>query len=129
MSEAKIAEVHPGIYEIFLPLPMRPTIINVYLVDCHGAWTLIDTGMNTPDSIATLESAFQQLGIELKNLTTLIGTHHHVDHFGSSATIKERSGKVGNSCCKCVCSLAVPLPHCHAHGSPKGSSTRAGAVT
>jgi glyoxylase-like metal-dependent hydrolase (beta-lactamase superfamily II) len=92
MPEAKIAEVHPGIYEIFLPLPMRPTIINVYLVDCHGAWTLIDTGMNTPDSIATLEDACQQVGFQLKNLHTLIGTHHHVDHFGSSATIKERSG-------------------------------------
>jgi len=51
---SKFTEVHPGIFEIFLPLPMRPTIINVYLVDCHGAWTLIDTGMNSPESVATL---------------------------------------------------------------------------
>ena len=67
---AKIAEVHPGIYEIFLPLPMRPTIINVYLIDCHGAWTLIDTGMNTADSIATLEEAFKQVGTRLEDLNT-----------------------------------------------------------
>jgi glyoxylase-like metal-dependent hydrolase (beta-lactamase superfamily II) len=91
MSATKIAEVHPGIYEIFLPLPMRPTIINVYLIDCHGAWTLIDTGMNTADSVAALEDAFQQVGTRLEDLTTLIGTHHHVDHFGASATIKQRS--------------------------------------
>jgi glyoxylase-like metal-dependent hydrolase (beta-lactamase superfamily II) len=89
---AKITEVHPGIYEIFLPLPMRPTIINVYLIDCHGAWALVDTGMNTADSRATLEDAFAQVGIELKDLDLLIGTHHHVDHFGTSAVIKERSG-------------------------------------
>ena len=89
---AKIAEVHPGIYEIFLPLPMRPTIINVYLIDCHGAWALVDTGMNTADSRATLEDAFTQLGITFKDLALLIGTHHHVDHFGTSAVIKERSG-------------------------------------
>ena len=89
---AKVAEVHPGIYEIFLPLPMRPTIINVYLIDCHGAWTLIDTGMNTADSIATLEEAFHQVGTRLEDLHTLIGTHHHVDHFGGSTTIKKRSG-------------------------------------
>src|SRR5712692_7969242 len=88
----KVAEVHPGIYEIFLPLPMRPTIINVYLINCHGAWTLIDTGMNTADSQAALEDAFQQVGTRIEELTTLIGTHHHVDHFGSSATIKRRSG-------------------------------------
>ena len=91
---AKIAEVHPGIYEIFLPLPMRPTIINVYLVDCHGAWALIDTGMNTPDSVATLEDAFSQVGIRLEDLTVLFGTHHHVDHFGASSTIKRRSPQV-----------------------------------
>jgi glyoxylase-like metal-dependent hydrolase (beta-lactamase superfamily II) len=89
---AKIAEVHPGIYEIFLPLPMRPTIINVYLIDCHGAWALVDTGMNTADSRATLEDAFTQLGITFKDLDLLIGTHHHVDHFGTSAVIKQWSG-------------------------------------
>lgn len=91
---AKIAEVHPGIYEIFLPLPMRPTIINVYLVDCHGAWALIDTGMNTTDSVATLEDALAQVGIGFPDLTVLFGTHHHVDHFGASSTIKSRSSKV-----------------------------------
>ena len=85
----KVVEVHPGIYEIFLPLPMRPTIINVYLIDCHGAWTLIDTGMNSPDSIRTLEEAFAQIGIRIEDLDTLIGTHHHIDHFGASAPAKE----------------------------------------
>ena len=45
----KIVEVHPGIYEIFLPLPMRPTIVNVYLIDCGGGqWTLIDTRLICP---------------------------------------------------------------------------------
>src|SRR5579883_3600276 len=77
---AKLTEVHPGIYEIFLPLPMRPTIINVYLIDCHGKWALVDTGMNTPESLATLEDALCQVGITIRDLDLLIGTHHHVDH-------------------------------------------------
>ena len=88
----KIAEVQPGIYEIFLPLPMRPTIVNIYLIDCHDAWALVDTGMNTPDSVAALEDALAQAGIRLEDLNVVIGTHHHVDHFGTSATIKRRSG-------------------------------------
>lgn len=88
---AKIAEVQPGIYEIFLPLPMRPTIINVYLIDCHGAWALIDTGMNTPDSVRSLEEAFTAVGTRLEDLDVLIGTHHHVDHFGTSSLIRKRS--------------------------------------
>ena len=91
---AKVAEVAPGIYELFLPLPMRPTIVNVYLIDCHGAWALVDTGMNTPDSVATLEEAFATVGIKIEDLDMVIGTHHHVDHFGTSATIKRRSGAI-----------------------------------
>jgi glyoxylase-like metal-dependent hydrolase (beta-lactamase superfamily II) len=87
----KVVEVHPGIYEIFLPLPMRPTIINVYLVDCHGAWALIDTGMNSPESVRTLEDAFAQVGIKLEDLDALIATHHHIDHFGASGVIRQRS--------------------------------------
>ncbi len=89
---AKIVEVNPGVYEIFLPLPARPTIINVYLFDCHGAWTLIDTGMNLPDSVQTLEEVLATVGIKIEDLDVLIGTHHHPDHFGASAEIQRRSG-------------------------------------
>ncbi len=89
---AKVVEVHPGIYEVFLPLPMRPTIVNVYLVDCGGGqWTLVDTGMNTADSVATLEDALAQAGTRVEDLAVVLGTHHHVDHFGASATLKRRS--------------------------------------
>ncbi|HLJ43974.1 MAG TPA: MBL fold metallo-hydrolase, partial [Candidatus Binataceae bacterium] len=86
---AKISEVQRGIYELFLPLPMRPTIVNVYLIDCGaGQWVLVDTGMNTADSVATLKDAFTQAGTRVEDLTVLLGTHHHVDHFGASGTIK-----------------------------------------
>ena len=89
---AKITEVQRGIYELFLPLPMRPTIVNVYLIDCGGGqWTLVDTGMNTADSVATLKDAFAQAGTRVEDLTVLLGTHHHVDHFGASGTIKRLS--------------------------------------
>lgn len=88
---AKVAEVHPGIFEIFLPLPMRPTIINAYLIDCHGAWALIDTGMNSVESLAALEDGLQQIGTRIEDLDVLIATHHHPDHFGASAEIRRRA--------------------------------------
>ena len=88
---SKFVEVHPGIFEIFLPLPMRPTIINVYLVDCHGAWALIDTGMNSPDSVATLDEVLAQVGIKIEDLSAILGTHHHIDHFGASGELRRRS--------------------------------------
>jgi len=70
---------------------MRPTIINVYLLDCHGAWTLVDTGMNSPESIAALEAALEEVGIRIEDLDALIATHHHIDHFGASGEIRRRS--------------------------------------
>lgn len=90
----KVVEVHPGIYELFLPLPMRPTIINVYLIDCHGAWALVDTGMNSPESVLALEQSLAEVGIKVEDLDVLIGTHHHIDHFGASAEIRRRSNAV-----------------------------------
>jgi hypothetical protein len=36
MAEPKVREVADGVAEVFLPLPMRPTIINVYLVRGAG---------------------------------------------------------------------------------------------
>src|SRR5712691_4616011 len=83
-ESAKIREVADGIVQVFLPLPMKPTIINVYLVRAGDAWTLIDTGMNTGDSVAAFRAALADVGIAPDAITRLVGTHHHVDHYGTS---------------------------------------------
>ena len=53
--DAKVREVVPGIFLVHLPLPMKPTIVNVYLLHSGDEWALIDTGMNSADSIATFK--------------------------------------------------------------------------
>jgi glyoxylase-like metal-dependent hydrolase (beta-lactamase superfamily II) len=92
MSEAKVREVWPGIYVIHLPLPMRPTIINVYLLHSRDEWALVDTGVNTAESIATFDAALKEVGCAPDKITKVICTHHHPDHFGSSRTYQERFG-------------------------------------
>jgi glyoxylase-like metal-dependent hydrolase (beta-lactamase superfamily II) len=91
MSEggAKTREVADGVVQVFLPLPMRPTIVNVYLVRAGDTWTLVDTGMNTEQSVAAFRGALAEVGIEPTHLTRLIATHHHVDHFGTSGPYRE----------------------------------------
>ena len=91
-TEAKIREVASGIYQLFLPLPMRPTIINVYLVRDGDEWALIDTGMHTEESIETLKSALAEVGCSPASIRKLISTHHHADHFGTSRTYQELTG-------------------------------------
>ena len=50
-AATRINEVAAGVYQIFLPLPTRPSIVNIYLVNCGDAWTLIDTGIRLPEGL------------------------------------------------------------------------------
>ena len=84
MTETKFRQVAPGIVMIHLPLPMRPTIINVYLVRGGDEWALIDTGMNTGDSLTTFREVLDALDCDPREHSQIICTHHHPDHFGAS---------------------------------------------
>src|SRR5580765_3448543 len=86
---AKAREIVDGVVQVYLPLPMRPTIVNVYLIRAGDRWTLVDTGMNTDDSVAAFRGALAEIGIAPAAITRLVGTHHHVDHFGTSGPYRE----------------------------------------
>jgi glyoxylase-like metal-dependent hydrolase (beta-lactamase superfamily II) len=89
MAGTKVREVADGVAELFLPLPMRPTIVNVYLVRGEAGWTLIDTGMHTSDSAATFRAALAEVGIAPAAIVRIVATHHHVDHYGASGPYRE----------------------------------------
>src|SRR3990172_5110283 len=90
MTDAtKAREVADGVVLVHLPLPMKPTIVNVYLVRAGDEWTLIDTGMNTDDNMRAFRGALAEVGIEPTAITRLIATHHHIDHYGTSAPLAE----------------------------------------
>ena len=86
---AKAREISDGVVQVFLPLPMRPAIVNVYLVRAGDTWTLVDTGMNTEDSVKAFRGALADVGIAPTSVTRIIGTHHNVDHFGTSGPYRE----------------------------------------
>ena len=86
---AKTREVAPGVVQVFLPLPFKPTIVNVYLVRAGATWTLVDTGMHTGDSKATFAAALAEHGIAPRDVTKIVCTHHHIDHYGTSGPYRE----------------------------------------
>lgn len=92
MTETKIREVAPGIYQLYLPLPIRPSIVNVYLVNDGDEWALIDTGMNSPESLAAFQESLETVGCPLPAVRKLLSSHHHPDHFGASRRQKELTG-------------------------------------
>src|SRR5215470_14780559 len=73
-----------GVVQVFLPLPFKPTIVNVYLVRAGTTWTLVDTGMHTGDSRRAMEAALAEHGIAAHDVTRIVCTHHHIDHYGTS---------------------------------------------
>ncbi len=89
----KTVDLGEGVFEIFLPLPAKPTIINVYLIDLgDGEWALVDTGTARPPSREAFRLALAEIGVPKEGLTTLLATHHHPDHFGASAALVEDYG-------------------------------------
>ncbi|MGV9006196.1 MAG: MBL fold metallo-hydrolase [Brevundimonas sp.] len=82
-------EVAPGVLWLRLPLPMVLDHINVYALEDGDGWTLVDTGLNTPDSIAAWEAALAgPLGG--RPVTRVICTHMHPDHIGLASWLCER---------------------------------------
>lgn len=89
MREGHTRVIADGVVQVFLPLPMKPTIVNVYLVQSDDGWTLIDTGMSTGDSRQTFADALTTVGARPEDVRRIICTHHHIDHYGTSGPFKE----------------------------------------
>lgn len=90
--EGKVREVVPGVFLVHLPLPMKPSIVNVFLLDGGDEWALVDTGMNSGDSIAAFRAALETVGCRPEQIRKIICTHHHPDHFGTSKAYKALTG-------------------------------------
>ena len=90
MSEdGKTRVLADGVVQVFLPLPFKPTIVNVYLVRAGDTWTLVDTGMHTGDSRRTMDAALAEHGIAPTDVTRIVCTHHHIDHYGTSGPYRD----------------------------------------
>ena len=50
-------EVAPGVLWMRLTLPFQLNHVNVYALQDGDGWTVVDTGLRTPDSIAAWEAA------------------------------------------------------------------------
>ncbi|MBL8162775.1 MAG: MBL fold metallo-hydrolase, partial [Anaerolineae bacterium] len=77
-------QVADGIFQVKLPLPFALNIVNVYLLRDGDGWALIDTGLNTAEARAAWEAVFVYLNITPRQITRILLTHMHPDHYGMS---------------------------------------------
>jgi glyoxylase-like metal-dependent hydrolase (beta-lactamase superfamily II) len=83
-----------GVTRLALPIPfVRAGPVNGYLIEnTDGSLTLFDAGLTTEESISALESGFEQTGRRLEEVSRILVSHGHVDHFGLAREIQRRSG-------------------------------------
>lgn len=86
-------EVLSGMYQLKVPIPNNPIgFVLPYLIPGDDGYTLIDCGWNTPEAFAALEDELREVGVTFDDITRLIVTHVHPDHYGLAGKIQEVCG-------------------------------------
>ena len=85
--------VAPDVYRIPLPLPGDALkAINVFAVQSDRSLTLIDTGWHSVDSWKALGRGLRLVGAAPGDVSRMLVTHVHYDHYGQAAALRRFSG-------------------------------------
>ncbi len=83
-------ELFKGINQIKVPLPnVNMESVNVYIIEGINGNLMIDTGWNTPECFNALAQEMKNSGFAMKDITDIVITHIHPDHFGLAGKIAE----------------------------------------
>ncbi len=79
-----------SLYALQVPIPYPMKYVTV-LIDTTSPVTLIDTSLNTPEAVATLEAGLKELNLTFQDVERIIVTHHHPDHYGLAGWLQQQS--------------------------------------
>ncbi len=83
--------IAPGVWWLRMPLFASLKWINVWAIEEEGGWTLVDTGLNSPETQQAWEAAF--VGpLAGRPAVRVLATHMHPDHCGLAGWLAERFG-------------------------------------
>lgn len=82
-----------GWIQVKVPLPFALKYVNAYLVpEQDGGYTVIDPGLHTPEAVVAWDGVLQSLGMTFRDITRIVLTHQHPDHYGLAGLFQQRSG-------------------------------------
>ncbi len=89
-----MTEITPGIHWIKLPIDAvgGPAHINSYLIRGDIGYLLVDSGWNTDSSFGTMHNSLVKNGLGFEDISQILVTHVHPDHYGMAGRIKKLSG-------------------------------------
>src|SRR4051812_38290445 len=79
-----------NVEQLQLPVPWLGSV-NVWLLE-GDPLTLVHTGPSSAAAAEGLDAGLAGLGHTVEDIELVLITHHHLDHSGLAAAIKERSG-------------------------------------
>jgi glyoxylase-like metal-dependent hydrolase (beta-lactamase superfamily II) len=83
-------KITSSIHQIKIPIPNNPLEhINSYIIEGRDGWVMIDSGWYTEEAFQVLLKSLMNLGLTPKDISTIIITHIHPDHFGLAGKIKK----------------------------------------
>jgi glyoxylase-like metal-dependent hydrolase (beta-lactamase superfamily II) len=84
-----LREIVPGVYWLRMPLPMALDHINLYLLEDHDGWWIVDTGIALGPTQELWEQIFSKY-LKDKPIKAVVSTHYHPDHTGMAGWLCER---------------------------------------
>jgi len=85
-----MTQIIPGIYQLELPLPVKALkYVNIYLIQGDSECILVDTGLDTEEAFDSLKKQLAEIGVGFKDITQIVATHVHGDHYGMAAKLRE----------------------------------------
>jgi glyoxylase-like metal-dependent hydrolase (beta-lactamase superfamily II) len=84
-----MADLPDGIRRLTFPLPMGAGHVHSYLLPGADGWTLVDTGLGSPDAQARWEPILRELGAPVARIVI---THFHPDHAGGGEDAQAATG-------------------------------------
>ena len=88
-----MTKIAQGIYQLELPLGVHTlNNISIYVVKSGKEVAVIDTGFDTKEGLDALTKQLREIGIEITDITQIIATHAHGDHYGMTGTLRKLTG-------------------------------------
>jgi len=81
--------IAPVVYWLRMRLPVALNHINLWALEDGEGWTLVDTGMQTPETAAAWQSVFSR-PLAARPVKRVICTHMHPDHIGMAGWLTRR---------------------------------------
>lgn len=93
-------EVYPGIHQFRLPIPFAVSgeigeIVresNAYLIRGNDGWLMVDPGWDDPQTLGILKEGITQAGVSIEDISQVVATHFHLDHYGLAGKVRKISG-------------------------------------